>query len=310
MKTKTKIIIAVAVAIVLLGAVIGVGLFTKNKTEDKPTTAASTTAPSESYSFMQESTTLFDWEEYREQLLSSETSNPSDVSGVSGVSDVSAVSQGATQVINPLTPTVYISYVYIDPGTQPQTAPPQTSPPATTGKSTTQPPQNEMIDFQYTYDSESKTVSLNKYTGSDTTVVIPATVNGNKIVKIGNDCFKGKNAEIVYVGKNIEVIGDRAFKDCTKLNQVFFMGRENVKLGANTFEGCTGLTYISLSTGTTAIGDSCFADCTSLKKMSVPETVTSIGANPWVGCDITLSVKDGSVAHQKALSWYIPVEVH
>ena len=50
------------------------------------------------------------------------------------------------------------------------------------------------------------------------------------------------------------------------------------------FEGCAGLTSVSIPDGVTSIGNFAFDDCTSLTSVSMPDTVTSIGIYAFDGC--------------------------
>ena len=60
-------------------------------------------------------------------------------------------------------------------------------------------------------------------------------------------------------------------------------------IGENAFEGCYGLTEITIPDSVTAIGDSAFAMCADLTSVSIPDSVTTIGSGAFVGCD---SLKD------------------
>ena len=48
-------------------------------------------------------------------------------------------------------------------------------------------------------------------------------------------------------------------------------------LGASCFEGCSGLTSITIPSSVTSLGESCFSDCRGLTSITIPSSVTSLG---------------------------------
>lgn len=50
------------------------------------------------------------------------------------------------------------------------------------------------------------------------------------------------------------------------------------------FQGCTGLTSVSIPFGIKNIGDQAFADCTELRTVSIPQSVTSMGSGAFADC--------------------------
>ncbi len=65
-----------------------------------------------------------------------------------------------------------------------------------------------------------------------------------------------------------------------------------VAIGDDAFEGCTGLTSVTIPEGVTSIGNSAFEDCLGLTSVTIPEGVTSIGKLAFYQCselfDITI----------------------
>ena len=55
-------------------------------------------------------------------------------------------------------------------------------------------------------------------------------------------------------------------------------------LGFCCFEGCSGLTSITIPSSVTSLGAECFSYCTSLTSITIPSSVTSIGDNCFQGC--------------------------
>ena len=48
-------------------------------------------------------------------------------------------------------------------------------------------------------------------------------------------------------------------------------------LGASCFEGCSGLTSITIPSSVTSLGDHCFDGCRGLTSITIPSSVTSVG---------------------------------
>ena len=55
-------------------------------------------------------------------------------------------------------------------------------------------------------------------------------------------------------------------------------------IGDNAFEGCSGLTELTLPNSVTSIGWSAFEGCSGLTELTLPNSVTSIGNNAFGGC--------------------------
>ena len=55
-------------------------------------------------------------------------------------------------------------------------------------------------------------------------------------------------------------------------------------LGASCFEGCTGLTSITIPSSVTSLGDFCFQGCSGLISITIPSSVTSLGGNCFLNC--------------------------
>ena len=286
MKKSTKIIAAVAIAVVLVAAIATISLF-KDAEPSTPTTSFS--VPSTTLLVQQpvESESFFDWDAYINSLdLSTEpessTINPSD----------------PTATLSSTGPNVVISIVYPS-DYVPQTIPNSTT---TTTEPTTKAPVVEMVDYKYSINGDSVTVT--SYLGSDMTPNIPATINGLPVTKIGYNCFKGSQITSVYIPSSINTIDIAAFSDCQKLKNVYFMSDgSSVDIGASAFQNCKALTNIKLPQQTLSIGKNAFSGCSSLMKLTIPETVTEIGASAFSGTneEFTIYCKQDSEAHAAAL---------
>ena len=99
------------------------------------------------------------------------------------------------------------------------------------------------------------TVTLTRYSGTDTDIVIPQSIDGKMVTSIGNYAF--------YV--------------CNDLTSITIP--EGVtSIGEDAFWGCSGLTSISIPEGVTSIGDCAFYNCSGLTSINIPNSVTSISS--------------------------------
>ena len=66
-------------------------------------------------------------------------------------------------------------------------------------------------------------------------------------------------------------------------------------IGENAFQGCTGLTEISIPGSVTSIGNRAFYGCTGLTEISIPSSVMRIGVRAFGECSmlINLTIEDG-----------------
>ena len=88
----------------------------------------------------------------------------------------------------------------------------------------------------------------------------------------------------IHIGKNVTVLGEKAFSYCTKLVKVIFEeGGTDLKVGNYAFSNCTSLVYGTTATTvfelpayTSSIGAYAFEYCT-FAGFTIPESVTTIG---------------------------------
>lgn len=74
-------------------------------------------------------------------------------------------------------------------------------------------------------DPPPKTVTITKYTGTESTVILPSTINSWPVTKIGEDAFQDNTTiTSVTIPANVTEIGSNAFADCTNLTSVNYEG--------------------------------------------------------------------------------------
>ncbi len=137
-----------------------------------------------------------------------------------------------------------------------------------------------------------------------TSVTIP-----NNVTTIGASAFEGcTSLSSVILGASVNSIGANAFKNCPlseplKTETKFFVLPTNysgayeipdgiVNISATAFNGCTGLTAVSIPNTVTTIGNEAFKGCNnaSFTEVTIPHSVTTIGTGVFYNCNKLASV--------------------
>lgn len=116
--------------------------------------------------------------------------------------------------------------------------------------------------FGYTLNGSRATIT--DYNGSDTAVVIPDKIRGNRVVAIASGAFADKAKEITSIVINSTYSG--------------------FEIEEKAFEKLTALTKVVLPSGLKEIPDECFSGCTALKEVYMPSTLTAIGDKAFYEC--------------------------
>ena len=170
--------------------------------------------------------------------------------------------------------------------------------------------------YEYTLSGSNATIT--KYTGTETNLIIPDTIDGYSVVTIGEYAFQNCTAlQNVTIPDSVTSIGRCAFQDCTNLSSVTLSKNLN-SLGYAAFRNtaitsieipkslttassgsypssgpfyeCSNLTTIIFEAGIETIPDRLFARCDGIREIVIPSTVTSIGGYAFYGCTNLTSV--------------------
>ncbi len=140
----------------------------------------------------------------------------------------------------------------------------------------------EADGFIYTED-DGKAV-ITGYEGSDTNLVIPATLNGLKVEEIEDNAFyQNHDITSVTIENGIEKIGEKAFYNCTGLTSVSIPDSVT-DIGDSAFSYCVYLTDVTLGKGLDEISNNCFSHDTRLESIAIPEGVLKLDDGAFEEC--------------------------
>src|SRR4051794_34590902 len=104
-----------------------------------------------------------------------------------------------------------------------------------------------VVQAQFYYTIENGTITIISYYGPGGEVIIPATISGLPVTRIGDSVFYGRtNLTSATIPNSVTSIGDAAFGYCT------------------------GLTSVTIPNSVTSIGDFAFGYCHSLTSVTIP----------------------------------------
>lgn len=157
-------------------------------------------------------------------------------------------------------------------------------------------------------DTTKKAACIEKYTGTETNVVIPETIEGLPVVMLGDQCFGGNHiATRIELPQTLEALGEFTFAECTSLKEFA------VAEGNKTFQAAEGILYAEDKTillrypagkqtesftvpeGVTALGNVAFAYSNKMTSLTLPDSLKTIGKMAFSDCqsltEITVPVQ-------------------
>ncbi len=130
--------------------------------------------------------------------------------------------------------------------------------------------------YQYdiiTTDVGFSSITITKYTGSESNLTIPGTIEGYPVTQINERAFSGCNTLTeVEIPDTVTWIGNGAFSYCTALEKIN-MPDSVTELGYMVFSYCTALKDIRLSKRLEKVDYSAFSNCTSLAEIEIPKNM-------------------------------------
>lgn len=137
-------------------------------------------------------------------------------------------------------------------------------------------------------------VTITDYTGTETAIVIPATINGKAVTEIGTRAFEKSALTAVEIPDSVTIVNDFAFFYSSAILYVK-CGKGLKTIGAEAFEGCYSMFRFDANEGLTSIGYCGFGMCQNLKEFVIPTTVTNIGSAAFGFSGLKEIVVPGSV---------------
>ncbi len=114
-------------------------------------------------------------------------------------------------------------------------------------------------------------------------------LNTNRVPEIGYGAFANcTGLKKVTFGNKLTTIGEKAFADCTGLTEIDT--NNVVSIGANAFDSCDGLETLVLGENLASIGNNAFNYCDSLTDVEINNPNTTLGADVFSNCDVSLLV--------------------
>lgn len=168
-------------------------------------------------------------------------------------------------------------------------------------------------DFTYRKDGEKAIIT--GYTGTDSAVVIPSSIDGLIVTEIAGGAFRGSTMESVTFPDTLTWIGDSAFAKCDSLTEVRLPATDKFKhMGTYAFGNCANLKKIwvpkdfkpsymvapfyqcdqlkevEFEEGITEIPSSLMKSCPGIESIVIPDTVKIIGSEAFSNCENLKSV--------------------
>ena len=100
---------------------------------------------------------------------------------------------------------------------------------------------------------------------------------------------------MLYIGKHL-------IEAKTSISGAYTAKQGTKTIANSAFEGCTGLTSVTIGNSVTSIGYYAFEGCTGLTSITIPNSVTSIGYYAFEGCTGLTTINfQGTKAEWKAI---------
>ena len=149
--------------------------------------------------------------------------------------------------------------------------------------------------WRYTKQSNG-TVFISGYTGFDSILNIPSTLDGLTVSGIDDEAFRDKtDISKVNIPSSVTFIGYRAFAGSSirSIDIPSTVTKFDFSWGFHTFENCDNLTTVTFNASTDVPNDA-FNDCDALKTVTIGNCTTSIGKKAFYDCDSLTAVKLGN----------------
>ena len=184
------------------------------------------------------------------------------------------------------------------------------------------------IASQFEFVEYADSVTITKYNGFDTDLVIPSTINNKPVTAIGDNAFFDlRSLNSVVIPDGVTSIGSLAFNCCAGLTSVVIPASVT-RIAESAFSSCDDIRSVYISDisawceiefedrranplfsesklylngelvtelvipgSVTSIGDNAFIGCSGITSIVIPDSVTSIGSSAFEACYHLVSVE-------------------
>ena len=120
---------------------------------------------------------------------------------------------------------------------------------------------------------ESGKIEITGYTGDDTEIDIPSTIDSKTVVRIDDNAFYSyhnntSDVTSITIPNTVISIGHYAFRDCDALTSITIPDSVTT-IESQAFDGCEALPSITIPSSVTSIGESAFLHCSVLTNITV-----------------------------------------
>lgn len=143
----------------------------------------------------------------------------------------------------------------------------------------------------YSYaQKEDGTITITGYTGTDTQISIPESIDGMTVSGIADRAFF-ENTSLISVTfpETLTEIGDYAFFSCTRLGSASLPSGLQI-LGEGAFEGCKSLAAVTVPGTVTSFGEYAFEDCSMLTTVTIENGIAQIPSVAFSGCGALINL--------------------
>ncbi len=141
-------------------------------------------------------------------------------------------------------------------------------------------------DWEYCLNEEATGMIITKYNGTDQELMIPDTIEGYPVVKIGDSAFEG-NINMtgdLTIPDSVKVIGRDAFNGCSRLNGRLTLPENLEEIGESAFRDCNFTGTLHIPSGITVFNSYVFQGCDFSGLLILPEKTTYIGYDAFGDC--------------------------
>lgn len=146
-------------------------------------------------------------------------------------------------------------------------------------------------DFEYTVDESTNEVTITKYSGSDTAVVIPEKIDNKLVVALGDYLFReNKMIKEVTMPKSLTSIGRETFALCDRLETADIPDSVTT-IRYQAFYRCAMLPTLDYPKNLKSIEERVWAECPLITEAKVPEGIENLPNCTFSGCEYLRSVE-------------------